>query len=205
MVPPFGATMAKFPTIYPTVAKIIEPHTRHTGTFIGCRPMGVTVHYTADRNMDRARASDEARDLGYHLVIDRDGKIYQTAYLDRTVNHAGPSMWQEMNCNKYFAAVAVVAWGELKDGKSWAGTSDVTPVKRPYNCATKMSMWDDTTQEQQTALLQVLRWFIACGIDPKNICGHDEAAIPPGRKVDPGGSIPWTMKDLRQMLAGNLA
>lgn len=204
--------MAKFPPLYPLVASIVEPHAAATGQFIGSRPQGVTVHYTADRDLKRSLKSLADRKLGYHLIIDRDGKITQTCYMDRRTNHAGPSEWRKLSCNRWHIAVALVSWGEVqkKQGRiyaAWNGAlledkdidgSDV--ARRPANVGGALANWDAATKAQESRLVEILSWAVAMGVDPRNICGHDEAAIPPGRKVDPGGVLSFSMDTLRRSL-----
>lgn len=195
--------MPGFPIVYPGAARVIEPTSMATGQFIGSRPMGLTVHYTADRDAERARRALVERRLGYHLLIGRDGAVTQLTYLDRRVAHAGPSEWRKMSCNRWFAAVALVSWGELQaGGKTWTGQplAAAETGTRPYNVGSKMALWDMATPAQEARLLEVVRWFIGQGMDPRSIAGHDEAAIPPGRKVDPGGVLSFTMAALRESL-----
>lgn len=191
----------KFPVLYPTVASVIEPHAMAAGQFIGSRPQGVTVHYAADVDLKRVIDALRKRNLGYHLIIDRDGKVHQTCYLDRKVNHAGPSEWLDQSCNRWHAAVCLLSWGQLrKDRKAWNGASipEGEQVKRAENVSKRMAWWHAATSAQERSLVEVLRWFVAMGLDPRRICGHDEAAQPPGRKVDPGGVIRWSMDGLRE-------
>lgn len=206
----------KFPSVYPLVSKVIEPHSMAAGKFLGSRPHGVTVHYTADMNLSRVIASLRGRTLGYHLLIDRDGKVIQTSYLDSKVNHAGPSKWHDESCNKWHAAIAIMSWGEVKKegGKiysAWNGAKledkDVDGqdiVERPSNVKGVKAFWQAATKAQEETLLQMLRWFMTQGIDPRKICGHDEAAIPPGRKIDPGGVLSMTMPELRNRLCAEV-
>ncbi len=197
------ATPRKFPTVYPMVASIVTPNEHAAGQFIGSRPQGVTVHYSADRDLQRVIRTLHERGLNYHLIIDREGKVHQLCYLDRRVNHAGPSLWRQQSCNRWHAAVCILNWGQLKKG---AMTWNDIPLpaediaRRPENVSFKMTLWDAATPAQEASLLMVLRWFVAMKVDPRNIVGHDESAIPPGRKVDPGGALSWTMEDLRNSL-----
>lgn len=197
--------MKAIPDLYPLVGSIVQPTSMAVGRFIADRPQGITVHYTADRDSERSRRALKERGLGYHVLIERDGTVVQLTYMTRRVNHAGPSLWRELSCNKWHVAIALVSWGRLDDKRrAWNGESIVADqcAQRPENISGRLAWWDAATDVQVRRLLEVIRWCLAFGIPPENVCGHDEAAIPAGRKVDPGGVLPMTMAELRQVLLG---
>lgn len=190
----------KFPDLYPWVHKLVSPTAFSLGPLI---PLGVCVHYLADRNIDRAIQSLKDGDLGYHLIIDRSGKIYQTTYFNLKVNHAGVAEWNGLSPNRNFIAIAIASWGYLgDDNKAWNG--DIIDSKevaiRKGNLGPKVMRWDAATQAQETALINCLSWLVSKGISVKNICGHDESAKPVGRKQDPGGVLSRTMVEMRVLL-----
>ncbi len=198
--------MKKIPTVYPFVNKVIDPHVPAIGKFANGMPTGVSIHYSADRDLNRTIRTLKARNLGYHLIIDRDGTIVQTCYLDSRCSHAGPSIWNGLSCNRYHVAICVLSWGEVKKKPEGflAWNSAQVPAKdvvyRPFNIGGSKGYWDAATDAQEKSLIDVLRWFLMQGISYSAICGHDEAASPPGRKIDPGGVIRWNMDELRAML-----
>jgi len=165
-------------------------------------PVGVTIHYTADRKLERAVRSLKEKNLAYHLLITRGGEVIQMADLTKAVSHAGNASWRGFSPNKTHLSVALVSWGELKfDGssyKAWNGTQLL-----PSEVRTKDNRyWDRATDEQEAALMKVLKWFVSdLNIDPLNICGHDECAIPAGRKSDPGHILSLTCLDIRTKLS----
>jgi hypothetical protein len=109
--------------------------------------------------------------------------------------------------NRHFLAVAVASWGLLdKKGGSlvaWNGSQVAAheAEKRPGNLTGEAFLWDIATAPQERELKKFLKWVIGCGIPPSMICGHDECALPRGRKPDPGGVLSQTMKELRGELA----
>ena len=188
------------PDLYPQATH------RHLGRLMpvgALVPQGVTVHYTADRDLDRTITALAARGLGYHLVIDRDGAAHQVVPFNGSVWHAGKAVWGSVSPNRGHVSVALLSWGELEElapgaYQTWNGkvipTADVA-VRRG-------APWDAATAAQEAALVRFLTWAVkAGGLDPASICGHDECAIPHGRKVDPGGTLPWTMEELRALVA----
>ena len=207
--------MLIFPAKYPAAASAAPA--RVIGVpFKGQRPQGVTVHYTADRNVARTVRALNERGLGYHVIIDRDGKVTQYAPFTHRLDHAGPSLWRDLSCNRWHIAVSLVSWGEVqaKGDKlyaAWNGAeladkdADGEDIRtRRCNVGGRMAHWDAATSRQVDELYRFLAWCVANGVDVENICGHDEAAMPPGRKVDPGGVLPVSMADLRGTLAAAL-
>ena len=202
--------MAKLPELYPHVTSVFRPAAIATGDFPASGPLGVTVHHAADRNLDRVKQEGVDRKEGYHLVIDRDGNCHQTTYFTHTVSHAGKAQWMTKSPNREHIAVSLLAWGRLVPGPqstwlSWSKaivkSSDV--AFRPGNLTGGNFHWDAFTTAQEAALFEFLTWCIGLGMDPRNFCGHDECALPFGRKDDPGGSLSMTMSQLRMKLRAN--
>ena len=205
--PSWRKAMARpFPKLYPHVHGILSPGDIVQGPYQGGRPEGVTLHYTADRNFQRTYRELVTNKLGYHFVIDRDGKVYQLAYLDRTTAHAGKAMWNGLSPNRTHLSIALISWGmlEKKEDHWCAWTGEKLPeqavVARPSNIDGKTYAWDKATDEQEETLQMLLKWIILNGVSPKNICDHSECALPAGRKYDIGGVISTPMHDLRTKL-----
>jgi len=147
-------------------------------------------------------------------VIERDGRTSQLAKFDRCVWHAGKAIWNGQSPNARFLAVSLLTWGEVRaeyggvygvsQFKAWNGS--VLPneeiVCRVSNNGTDQKYWwDAATNAQVASLTRFCLWAVDHGISIDNICGHDECAIPKGRKSDPGGVLPMTMLDYRDQLA----
>jgi N-acetyl-anhydromuramyl-L-alanine amidase AmpD len=194
------------PAICPIAGSFSDQNFLTRGGFVVGRPTGVTIHYTADRDVSRLCHSLRAKGYGYHLLVLRDGSLLQTARMDLRVDHAGPAAWSGSSPNRNHIAVAVVSWGRLaeKNGRilTWSNEEVARneTAYRPYNIAQTVGLWDIATEDQAGSLFKFLDWTCEQGILPGAICGHDEAALPIGRKIDPGGVLPWAMKDLRQSL-----
>lgn len=159
-------------------------------------PTGITVHYTADSDIERVKREMDQSKVGYHFLIDKNGLIHQTANLSKAVNHAGKAMWNGQSPNRTHIAIAFVCWGLAnRDGLAWNGTV-IETVKRNGH------LWEPATDKQEKALrrliIDLMRDF---GITAANICGHAECALPAGRKCDPGGSLSFTMAQLRKELS----
>ena len=165
-------------------------------------PVGITLHYTAGVGLQSIISSLREKKLGYHLIITKDGVAYQCSEFNFKLNHAGKAMWNHSSPNQSHIAVALESWGwvtQLTSGSfhSWSGKDLNVSDLRFKNG----KWWDAATKPQEDSLLEFLRWALENGIEAENICGHDEAAIPKGRKEDPGGTLTVDTPTLRKILS----
>lgn len=192
------------PDLYASVNNVIDPLAMSTGRM---QPKGVTVHHLADVDIKRAINSLRAEGLGYHIIIDRDGAVHQTTYFTHTVAHAGKAMWNGRSPNREHIAVAIASWGAVtKKGEkfyAWNGAPipEAEVARRPGNLSNALYYWHVATDKQESKLISLLRWCTIKGISHSDICGHDEAALPAGRKSDPGGVLSLLMRELRDEIA----
>jgi len=197
--------MSSIPSVYPFVNRINLDVGFAKGGWDFGKPYGITVHYSADRDLHRVITWLSQQKLGYHLIIDREGLISQTCYFDKRVDHAGSAKWNNLSPNKHHISICLLSWGKLikTDNKYYDWTGKEIPfqdvAERP-DLRGDSGCWDKATNKQESSLKSVLSWFITMGIKPDNICGHNEACIPEGRKQDPGGVLSFTMCSLRQSL-----
>jgi N-acetyl-anhydromuramyl-L-alanine amidase AmpD len=198
------------PDIYKGAQKLVTPLAMSAGPMLDVE--GVTVHHTADTNVTRLIESLKGEGLGYHIIIDRDGTVIQTTYHSQRVNHAGTAKWLGHSPNRSHIAVALVSWGSVtKKGNryfAWNGAEVVATqvANRRGNLTDHAYYWHAATPQQEAALEMYLRWCMTRGLSRESFCGHDECALPKGRKSDPGGVLSMTMADLRAKLgqkAGN--
>lgn len=196
------------PAVYPLIKGIWNPRELARGRWEDNGPLGVTVHYTATRNLKAVLAE---QGVGYHLVIDRNGDRHQRTFLDQRVDHAGRAVWNGRSPNRAHVAVALVSYGWLKetpsgniftaDGKVQVAPGDVRACHG--NVGDQIMLWDAATKAQEAALFETLRYLMTAGhISADDICGHDECALPQGRKVDPGGVLSLEMAQVRLTLKG---
>lgn len=191
----------EFPKVFPGASRLHNGLVSTQGKFQDGSPQGVTVHYTASRDISSTVKELASKNLGYHLIIDRDGTIYQCADFSHRLNHAGKAMWDGLSPNQTHLAISLISWGWVKQlapgaFQSWSGKIVATD-----DCKQRLGQWwDAATTEQELALLKILRWVIIQGIDAGSICGHDECALPKGRKSDPGGILSLDMPKLRDLI-----
>jgi N-acetyl-anhydromuramyl-L-alanine amidase AmpD len=199
--------MPKLPDLYPILASVHNPSALSKGAFEGNQPAGVTIATTGERNLARVLAACAAGREGYHLVIDREGRVHQTAYLTQRVNHAGKAQWLCQSPNKAHISVGLISFGKLLPGPqgTWLSNTGVTVrsshvALRPGNTERGNAHWDACTIAQETTLYEVLTYLVAQGIGPSNVCGLDECSLPNGREHSPGGALSMTTVELREKL-----
>lgn len=188
--------MAKVPDFYPKVNLILSPKENIVKEFNN-GPSGITIHYTASRDVNSTHAALMKNGLNYHLMIDRLGLVTQCAVLTHSVYHAGKARWNEQSPNRKHISIALLNWGKLENGRAWTGQGI---PKEDIRTLKDGSQWHKATIAQENTLLDMCKWFTCLGIPRENVCGHDECAIPKGRKLDPGGVLSFSMDQFRDLL-----
>jgi N-acetylmuramoyl-L-alanine amidase len=197
-----------FPKLYEHIKGVLELDALAVGPLT---PQGVTVHYSAERDAQATvaalKTAGDGYSLGYHILVAQNGDVIQLTSFDKKVYHAGKASWLGLSPNSHHIAISLLSWGQLVDRggllQSWTGAGVTTDQAafRPNNVNGEKCWWDRATLLQETAFLQLCRWLVAKGIPSNAFTGHDECAIPQGRKVDPGGVLSMTMPQLRALLA----
>lgn len=193
------------PNFYPFIHNINISADLGKGPWTWGKPSGITIHYASDRDVPRVINWLQQEKLGYHLLIDRDGKVIQVCPFNKCVDHAGKAVWNNLSPNRHHIAICLMSWGKLVQGasKSYSWTGEEIHFKdvatRP-NFLGNSGTWDKATEKQEQTLNEVLRWLMIYEIKPENICGHDEACLPVGRKQDPGGVLSLSTQAIRNVL-----
>ena len=159
-------------------------------------PDTIVIHYTAGRNA-KSSANYLGRDdikASAHLVIGRDGEIFQLVPFNIIAWHAGKSSWGDRTwLNKYSIGIELDNAGVLNkvgdEYQAWFGAmykADEVLFATHRN-ETLPRYWKTYTEKQIAVCRQVCQLLIA-KFDIKTIVGHEEIA--PGRKQDPGPAFP---------------
>lgn len=168
---------------------------------LGGAPMTIrrclVIHFT---NGASARSSIDAmrdRGLSCHLVIDRDGTIYQTRSFHRTCSHAGVSRWKDPNngilhegANAFSIGIELANAGEEEGlAKKWSKLPLFTGRHRNERAARN---WEQYPEAQYLACRDIAKVLVE-KYHLDDVTGHD--CIAPERKIDPGPAFP--MRELR--------
>ncbi|ACF13510.1 N-acetylmuramyl-L-alanine amidase, negative regulator of AmpC, AmpD [Chloroherpeton thalassium ATCC 35110] len=168
----------------------------HSGTFSAGKADTIVIHYTAGRDARSSVQTLCSPDLkaSAHLVIGRNGEIYQLAPFDRITWHAGKSNWHERSgLNQFSIGIEIDNAGRLTKqgteylswfGKSYAANEVFSGVHRHEQT---LSFWHRYTEAQILLVEEICR-LLRQVYDIKEILGHEE--ISPGRKTDPGPAFP---------------
>jgi N-acetylmuramoyl-L-alanine amidase len=138
----------------------------------------VVIHDTECREVGPALSWFESPNsqVSAHYVIDRDGSIYRCVADERRAWHAGDSVLEgRADVNTYSIGIELVGFAST----------------------TYMPAQLDATVELCTTLC--LKYTIPV----ERVVGHQDIAVPAGRKRDPGPHFPWP--DVRGRIAMELA
>ncbi len=150
------------------------------------------IHFTAGRDAESSAKYLSRSDVqaSAHLVIGRDGSVYQLVPFDIVSWHAGKSQYGgRVGYNKYSIGIELDNAGPLmKTGnqyQAWFGTkypeSDV--IRATHKNESTPKYWHTYTEKQLEVLTEISQ-LIAEKYQIKDVLGHDD--ISPGRKTDPG-------------------
>jgi N-acetylmuramoyl-L-alanine amidase len=184
--------------------RVIQKETPNKGGAIA--PEYLIIHYTAGRSGQSSvdHFCQPSAKASAHLVIGREGEIWQLVPFNRKAWHAGVSAWAgREGVNGFSIGIELDNAGKLdKVGESfqaWFGAkipADQVIQARHKNAA-DMAYWHAYPEAQINATLAVAE-LLAETYRLHDVLGHDDIA--PGRKVDPGPAFP--MRSFRSAVFG---
>jgi len=171
---------------------------------------GVVIHYTGGGSSSgtiRWFANPQSR-VSAHFVIGRSGRVVQMVPLELAAWHAGIGEMvidgeARSNPNLFTVGIELANHGYLHrddDGRFWwelgrelkryrrASPEACTLV---YDNGFEVDGWWEPYPDEQLAALEHLLAALASDGYPNNIVGHEEIAMPLGRKRDPGPLFAW--------------
>ena len=160
-------------------------------------PVFLVMHYTAATTAASTLSWFQKKEAkaSAHLVIDRDGRVYQFAPFNVVTWHAGQSNWHGINgLNQYAIGIELVNGGKLLRTQSgWICPVDRRPVpiedvilaRHPNE--TSEAGWHEYTSQQIEAAVNIGA-LLARKYNLQDVMGHEDIA--PYRKCDPGPAFP---------------
>lgn len=176
-------------------------------------PRFVVMHYTEGYLAESSISGWKDRNDGIlaHVVVDRDGRIFQCRPFNETCQHAGPSRTRDPKTNKLYNGLNSCSIG-IEIANTGMKTNLHARLGRggPYPEGTTMKAdhrnggkgsseardgkeWEIYPEAQQRAVFDLVSLLVA-KYHLQDITGHD--CIAPERKADPGPAFP--MKALRE-------
>lgn len=136
--------------------------------------------------------SPEAKGAEAHLVIDRDGTVYQIRPFNQTADHAGKSSWVDPKTRiKYEGLNACsigIEYANAGDSPSLARRYTKLPLLRAkHKNSGFVAEWEQYTPEQIRSGLEVSKALVE-RYNLDDFIGHED--VSPGRKNDPGPAFP---------------
>jgi N-acetylmuramoyl-L-alanine amidase len=127
-------------------------------------PRLVVIHYTGDNSCEGALSWLCAAQSGVssHLVVDKDGTVYQLLPFHVAAWHAGRSEYNgEPGVNSFSVGIENVGIGD--------------------------SFTDEQYEANRGIIAALFNYYPI-----EDVKGHEDVAIPPGRKTDPGVNFDWS-------------
>lgn len=171
----------------------------------------LVIHFTS--GMSAASSiefwrSREAKGACAHIIIDRDGAIFQCRTFNRTAGHAGVSSWFDPaakvtrnGCNAFSIGIELANAGDSVEGsveKPKAFGKYPCPagaIEARHKNGGPLTLWEKYPDAQlQACFAAAEALFERYHLD--DVRGHDDIA--PQRKNDPGPAFPMT--ELRTLL-----
>jgi N-acetylmuramoyl-L-alanine amidase len=151
-------------------------------------PKLLVIHYSVTSTVEQAVAVLNRRRLSYHILIEKNGKAFQTRPFTKTAAHPGLSNWKAMSDVNFGMSVARGAIGIclVNLGFDVAGLqpTSIGAGKLIYNPDDRtMQRWEKFPAPQAASCKAIARDIIATyQID--DVVGHHDVAIM--GKFDPG-------------------
>jgi len=154
----------------------------------------LVIHFTsgatAESSIEFWRSPD-AKGASAHIVIDRNGTVYQCRPFNVTCGHAGVSRWLNYsNLNTCSIGIELANAGD--DERLTKRWSQFPPVEARHKNGGTLKKWEVYPVAQLNACEEVSKALVA-RYKLDDVVGHDDIA--PSRKVDPGPAFP--MQSLR--------
>jgi len=175
---------------------IRHPSPNMSGKFRAGQRDTILMHYTAGASAESSvrSMSNPAEKVSAHVVIGRDGMVFQLIPFDKIAWHAGESEYNgRKGYNKYSIGIELDNAGLLtktENGyqawfKRYYDPKDV--MKAVHRNRSTAEYWHTFTEAQIDKANAICRLLID-HYKLKHILGHEE--VSPGRKIDPGPAFP---------------
>lgn len=182
--------------VYPKAIQLGQTR-NNGGKFSSGQPSMLVMHYTAGgsgKGSANYLFNPHSPSSSAHLLVDRDGTVYQLSDLNIVCWHAGASSWRGKNgINNYGIGIELANWGYWRTeiSKSVPDPAAAGWLRARHKNGGAVLYWEPYPEKQMKAAEDLCEWVLKQFQDIKAVdfVGHDD--ISPGRKSDPGPAFPW--------------
>jgi N-acetylmuramoyl-L-alanine amidase len=163
----------------------------------------IVIHFTSGWSAESSISfwnTPKAKGANAHIIIDRDGTVYQCRSFNRTAGHAGTSQWKDpktdivhKGLNSCSIGIELANSGDMgaktfpKYGMGSLAGKDVPTTTLRHKNGGSLTKWE-IYPEAQLAACEALTKVIVKRYNLDAVLGHDDIA--PARKDDPGPAFP---------------
>ncbi|NJN28817.1 MAG: SH3 domain-containing protein [Cyclobacteriaceae bacterium] len=182
--------------------------TKNVSAFTQGMPDSLVIHYTAGRDAESSARHLQQSNVkaSAHIVIGRNGEIYQIVPFNTIAWHAGESSYGgRAHFNNLSIGIELDNAGELtKTGNeyiSWFGKKYLSneAIQAIHRNETIAKYWHIYTEKQLLVNEEITQLIMRHYPSITHVLGHEE--ISPGRKQDPGPAFP--LDRFRRRLLGD--
>lgn len=198
---------------YPLAKQV--PRIASQGKHVNNYTRGLVVHFNAGRSNPYSTMDSGRNNRYLYDAMGPDGTILQSNPLNEWGYHVGKSIWLgKSGVSAQCRGIEISSAGSLKkvgnEFRPWyyKSAKDAIPADqvRTVNKTANITVagpYMKYTSAQEAALVQYCLWLKVNNPDVFDfdwVVGHDETAVPRGRKNDPGGALSMTMPEFRAHL-----
>lgn len=157
--------------------------------FVGLAPSLIVLHYTAAGPAESSVhwLCDRRANASAHLVVERDGRVWQLASFRQVTWHAGRSAWRgRTGCNSFAVGIEMANRGPAVGALAEAPGVRVHAAHRHGG---PVQAWERYPEAQVATVVAICAALMARYPAITEVVGHDDVA--PGRKLDPGPAWNW--------------
>lgn len=155
----------------------------------------VVEHFTGGATAKSSIEAMKERKVSAHLVVDRDGTVFQCRPFNKTAEHAGVSRWVDPNtnikysmCNGISIGIEIANAGNDTGALNWAKKQPwFQSIKARHPNGGHMCEWEIFYPKQVDAVTELTKLLVKT-YNLDDISGHENIA--PERKDDPGPAFP---------------
>jgi N-acetylmuramoyl-L-alanine amidase len=153
----------------------------------------LVIHFTSGATAESSIEfwrTPAAKGASAHIVIDRDGTVYQCRPFNMTCGHAGKSQWSDgkrifNGLNSCSIGIELANAGDNERlARRW---SKFPPIEARHKNGGPLKKWEVYPVEQLAACEEVAKALVK-RYNLDDVVGHDDIA--PSRKNDPGPAFP---------------